>query len=247
VRAAPAVSCAKCAQKHAHEHTGSAETLRHPPRNGFTAYAVLFPATNSSCHRRQRIDGFARPGWAHKDLRRLDTSNGCQNHTVLPYALAPFVLRAVVRSRKTALQTNLRADAATSTTSHPAFVTIAIRPSCRERTGRAGSADLPDGTSEIFFARGLDNPNHVEISAQIRFYAQRILRSFVIERRGMRIPCGHETREALYQIARLLPATDWMRSANVANATALNHASRSQAEMAGHPAEALEHSDRIAS
>ena len=40
-------------------------------------------------------------------LRQLDTSNGCQDHTVLPYALAPFVLRAVVRSRKTALRTNL--------------------------------------------------------------------------------------------------------------------------------------------
>jgi hypothetical protein len=31
--------------------------------------------------------------------RQLDTSNGCQNHGVLPYALAPFVLRAVNRSR----------------------------------------------------------------------------------------------------------------------------------------------------
>ena len=28
---------------------------RHPLRNGFTAYAVLSPATNSSCHRRRRI------------------------------------------------------------------------------------------------------------------------------------------------------------------------------------------------
>src|SRR5882724_2368012 len=47
VRAAPAVSCAKCTSKCAHEHTGSAETLRHPPRNGFTAYGALSPATNS--------------------------------------------------------------------------------------------------------------------------------------------------------------------------------------------------------
>jgi len=29
--------------------------IRHPLRNGFTAYAVLSPATNSSCHRRRRI------------------------------------------------------------------------------------------------------------------------------------------------------------------------------------------------
>src|SRR3954471_7959006 len=47
VRAAPAVSCAKCTSKCAHEHTGSAESIRHPPRNGFTAYGALSPATNS--------------------------------------------------------------------------------------------------------------------------------------------------------------------------------------------------------
>ena len=49
VRAAPAVSCAKCAQEHAHEHTGSAEAsglpcamvlrliARSPRRTGFLA------------------------------------------------------------------------------------------------------------------------------------------------------------------------------------------------------------------
>ncbi len=44
VRAAPAVSCAKVANKNTHEHTGSAETLRPSLRNGFTAYSVLSPA-----------------------------------------------------------------------------------------------------------------------------------------------------------------------------------------------------------
>ena len=74
--------CKECA----HEHTGSAEAIRHSLRNGFTAYSALSPATNSSCHRRRRIGGLVEPGWARKDLRRLDTSNGCQNHTLLPYA-----------------------------------------------------------------------------------------------------------------------------------------------------------------
>jgi hypothetical protein len=86
VRAAPAVSCAKAVRKSAHEHTGSAESIRHSLRNGFTAYIALSPATNSSCHRRRRIGGLVEPGWARKDLRRLDTSNGCQDHAVLPYA-----------------------------------------------------------------------------------------------------------------------------------------------------------------
>jgi hypothetical protein len=61
VRAAPAVSCARCTKKCAHEHTGSAETLRHSPRNGFTAYIALSSATNSSCHRRCRLDGSSDP------------------------------------------------------------------------------------------------------------------------------------------------------------------------------------------
>src|SRR6266567_7041995 len=50
------------------------------------------------------------------------------------------------------------------------------RPSCRERTGRAGSADLPDGLSEIFLRGGTGRPdspwNHCEKSplAKIAFW-----------------------------------------------------------------------------
>jgi hypothetical protein len=36
--------------------------------------------------------------------RQLDTSNGCRDHTVLPYALAPFVLRAGIAHEKLALR-----------------------------------------------------------------------------------------------------------------------------------------------
>jgi hypothetical protein len=35
-----------------------------------------------------------------ENLRQLDTSNGCQDHTALPYASAPFVRAPVDRSRK---------------------------------------------------------------------------------------------------------------------------------------------------
>ena len=54
VPTAPAVSCAKRTVIDAHEHTGSAETLRHPPRNGFTAYIVLSPVSGLFCHRHPR-------------------------------------------------------------------------------------------------------------------------------------------------------------------------------------------------
>ncbi len=51
VRAAPAVSCARCTKENAHEHTGSAEAIRHSLRDGFTAYFVLSPGTGLSCPR----------------------------------------------------------------------------------------------------------------------------------------------------------------------------------------------------
>ena len=70
-------------------------------------------------------------------LRRLDTSNGCQDHTVLPYAAilgfrrrsAPVVYAARVRSRtKPALQPRHAPDAAASTATRPSFVTMANAP-----------------------------------------------------------------------------------------------------------------------
>jgi hypothetical protein len=64
VLAAPAVSCAMCTRKCAHEHTGTDGAFRHSLRSGFTAYAVLSPETNSSCLRRRRIEDSRRPGWA---------------------------------------------------------------------------------------------------------------------------------------------------------------------------------------
>jgi hypothetical protein len=49
--------CRKCA----HEHTGTAGALRHPLRNGLTAYAALSLETNSSCLHRCRLDGSIDP------------------------------------------------------------------------------------------------------------------------------------------------------------------------------------------
>jgi hypothetical protein len=97
----------KIVRRDAHEHTGSAEAIRHSLRNGFTAYAAL-PGDEFVL---SPLPADLWLAWARLSptcLRRLDTSNGCQDHTVLPYALAPFVLRAVARSRKTALRTHAR-------------------------------------------------------------------------------------------------------------------------------------------
>src|SRR5882757_9184974 len=120
----------KTVRKGAHEHTGSAETLRHPPRNGLTAYAVLTPATNSSCHRRCRLEAETIRS-DRSSHRQLGTSNGCRVHTVLPYASAPFILHAVNRSRETRPAITVRADAAASTASHPNVRDDGQRPSQR--------------------------------------------------------------------------------------------------------------------
>jgi hypothetical protein len=167
----------KIVRRNAHEHTGSAEALRHSLRNGFTAYAALSPATNSSCHRHRRIEGLVAPGWARKDLRRLDTSNGCQDHTVLPYAAARLRqppsseagLRRVKkgstgfgavrlvrldRSRKNRPAIPGAPDAAASTASHPNVRDDGQRPLVRDETGRV--MDLIWGKREgIYFCRGV--------------------------------------------------------------------------------------------
>jgi hypothetical protein len=97
-----------------------------------------------------RIDGDAEPGWAEVASKGLGISNGCQDHTVLPSAatstISPtghvlpteFLAKALKRRSstrrsiahgKTALRSRHAPDAAASTASHPASVTIAIRPS----------------------------------------------------------------------------------------------------------------------
>src|ERR1700676_4864185 len=68
----------KLVRKNAHEHTGSAEALRHSLRDGITAYGELSPATNSSCHRHRRIGGRVEPGWANKTSADLTPATGAR-------------------------------------------------------------------------------------------------------------------------------------------------------------------------
>ena len=126
-RLTPAVSCAKTHSIGAHEHTGSAETARLSPRNGFTAYFVLSPVSGLFCHR--HCAGYS--------PRNLAPASRRQDHTTSPYALA----------FRPALKTP---DAKASTASRALrVVTIMIRPSCGRETGEASAIDLPDVESGI--------------------------------------------------------------------------------------------------
>ena len=148
VLAAPAVSRAMCTRKCAHEHTGTAGALRHSLRNGLTAYAALSLETNSSCLHHCRLDGSIDPVGSNSPPAAWHQQRVSGPHGFAVRNQRRSSCAQDTRSRESRPAITLRADAAASTASPPAFVTIAIRPSCRERTGRAGRADLPDETGQ---------------------------------------------------------------------------------------------------
>ena len=134
----------------AHEHTGSAEALRHSLRNGFTAY---------TCSPRRRIpfatvaSGLrfvqARSGrrvsaglTSATDARTTRLRRTQRPRPPLLPARCRRRLKAKALKRRSSAQrkiahgrtrpaTTIAPDAAASTASNPASVTIAIRPSCR--------------------------------------------------------------------------------------------------------------------
>ena len=84
VRAAPAVSRANCANKNAHEHTGSAGASRPSLRNGFTAYIVLSP-----------VNGFLATVIMRILPHHLTPAPRHQDHTTSPYASRALVLHTL--------------------------------------------------------------------------------------------------------------------------------------------------------
>ena len=92
MRAAPAVSRAMGRTKRTRAYRFSGGTPAFPAQWLYGLY-VLSPATNSFCHRRQRIEICPSPVGPTR-LRWLDISHGCQNHTTSPYAAPSPVLRS---------------------------------------------------------------------------------------------------------------------------------------------------------
>src|SRR5712671_42513 len=96
-----------------------------------TAYFALSPVTGLFCHRRPRI-WLPAPGRADQTSANLTPASGRQDHTTSPYAATSLVRTPFDRSqafRQPALQPRCAPNAAASTASLPASVTIAIRPS----------------------------------------------------------------------------------------------------------------------
>jgi hypothetical protein len=102
-----------------------------PARNGFTAYFALSPVTGLFCHRRLRIK-FCLSPVGPTQLRELDASVGASGPHDFAVRCNISRPRAVDRSQvfRPALRSHRAQNAAASTATHPAFVTIMIRPSC---------------------------------------------------------------------------------------------------------------------
>jgi hypothetical protein len=124
-----------------------------------TVSFVLFPATNSFLSPSPTDLRFSETRFGSQNLCRLDISNGCQNHTTSPYALAPFVCTRVHRAP----------NAAASTASHPAFVTTRDPPLVSGvRRRKLIEVICPTRKAEYFCEVGLDEANRIEIAAIIR-------------------------------------------------------------------------------
>src|SRR5216683_6811660 len=95
-----------------------------------TVSFVLSPVTGLVCHRRPRI-GFVQARSGRRNSANLTPASGRQDHTTSPSAATSLVRTLCDHSQvfRLALQSPRAQNAAASTASHPASVTIAIRPS----------------------------------------------------------------------------------------------------------------------
>src|ERR1700682_2599839 len=95
-----------------------------------TVYFVLSPVTGLFCHRHQRTNVVPKPGRADQTSANLTPASGCQDHTTSPYAATSLVRSLGYRSQvfRPALRSHRALNAAASTASLPAFVTMANAP-----------------------------------------------------------------------------------------------------------------------
>ena len=99
--------------------TVTPESSRHSPRNGFTAYAVLSPATSSCCHRHPRIKVLpARSG--RLASANLAPATGARTTRFYRTQKAPIILHAAHRSRGSSRPATAVARLTLSRPPHPA-------------------------------------------------------------------------------------------------------------------------------
>src|SRR5713226_3910444 len=94
-----------------------------------TAYFVLSPVSEFVLSPSSADFRFCQTRSGQLNLRKFNTSNGCQDHTALPSAYSAVRQRAVNRSRGSSRPAIRHTpDAAASTASRPASMTMANAP-----------------------------------------------------------------------------------------------------------------------
>jgi hypothetical protein len=141
-----------------HESTGSPGI---PARNGFNGFLRALPGDRA----------LLPPSSAKVAFRRLDASVGASG----PH---DFAVRRKAPSSSAP---------PASTASHPAFVTIMIRPSLGW-DGASSKSDLGQTRSGIFLQRGLDWANQLDPAQEIRRHAQ-------VRRADLTLPGGPREKE----------------------------------------------------
>ncbi len=112
--------------------TSTPERPAFPHAMVLTAYVVLSPVTGLICHRRLRIR-FCLSPVGPTQLRELDASvgaSGPHDFAVRGNISRPHAVDRSQAFRQPTLRSRRAQNAAASTASHPASVTIMIRPSC---------------------------------------------------------------------------------------------------------------------
>jgi hypothetical protein len=128
---APAASCALCiGRTHTsnNEYTGTPDI---PARNGFNGLCRALPGDRALLPPLSADMVLSKPGRADATPQNLTPASGRQDHMILPSAATSLVRPLSDRSRiqRTRPATFRAQNAAASTASHPASLTIMIRPS----------------------------------------------------------------------------------------------------------------------
>jgi hypothetical protein len=134
-----------------------------------TASFALSPVIGLVCHRRLADMVLSAPGRADMPPLNLTPASRRQDHTTSPSASQASLVSAPLiahKSKGPALRLRRAPNAAASTTSRPASVTIAIRPSVG-RDGEASKSDLGHAGTGIFLQIGLDRANQIDPLQQI--------------------------------------------------------------------------------
>jgi hypothetical protein len=147
--------------------------IRHPLRNGFTAYAVLSPATNSSCHRRRRISRLLDPVGSELATADLAPATGVRTTRFCRTLQRRSSCAPANRSRGSTRPATSMARRRSRVHHIPSRVRDDARPPLLSERDSVDSRDVSiSRRNELFFRRGLDDPNQLEFVCEISIYVK---------------------------------------------------------------------------